>query len=65
LIFEDRFRGARARAHAPSGVGRGLYDCRTLLRRMGGEINLLPTPADETGAWFQVVLRVASGPERR
>lgn len=60
LIFEDRFRGALARAHVPSGVGRGLHDCRTLLARMGGEIALVETPPGESGARFQVSLRVAN-----
>ncbi len=61
LIFEDRFRGATARAHVPSGVGRGLHDCRTLLRRMGGEIKLVETPQGQPGARFQVALPVAGG----
>jgi len=58
-IFHDGFRGLRARAHVPSGVGRGLYDCRTLLERMDGQITLLPNAPDQTGTRFQVDLPIA------
>lgn len=43
-LFDDGFRGVRAMAHVPQGVGRGLYDCRTLLRRTGGDIHQAEPP---------------------
>ena len=41
LIFEDGFRGAVAQGVQPQGVGRGLYDCSRLMKRMKGEITVL------------------------
>jgi hypothetical protein len=56
LIFENGFRGRRASGRQPQGVGRGLFECRVLLERMGGEITLRD---GEDGASFLVILKTA------
>ncbi len=53
LIFESGFRGKRATGRATQGVGRGLFECRLLLKRMGGEIEL---GRAEEGATFTIML---------
>jgi signal transduction histidine kinase len=59
LIFESGFRGKRATGRATQGVGRGLFECRLLLKRLGGEIEL---GKGEQGASFTIVLpSVATG----
>lgn len=57
LIFEDGFRGKRASARQPQGVGRGLYECRLILNRIGGAIKVVPVRQYERGAAFEVTLR--------
>jgi hypothetical protein len=57
-IFEDTFRGSTARAVQPQGVGRGLFDCKRLLKKMGGDIHLLPS---DGGAVFEVLIPIAAG----
>jgi len=59
LIFESGFRGKRATGRATQGVGRGLFECRLLLKRMGGDIEL---GKGEHGATFTIMLpSVATG----
>lgn len=53
LIFESGFRGKRATGRATQGVGRGLFECRLLLKRMGGDIEL---GESEQGASFTITL---------
>jgi signal transduction histidine kinase len=59
VVFEDGFRGAVARGQQPQGVGRGLYDCRRLMRAMGGDIIVL---TGLPGVTFRLQLR--SAPEK-
>jgi len=40
-LFEDGFRGYRARLRTPSGIGKGLADCRIIKQKMGGNIEYL------------------------
>jgi signal transduction histidine kinase len=53
-IFEAGFRGDMAMARQPQGTGQGLYDCRTLMERMGGHIALL---RDREDVAFKLTLR--------
>ena len=61
LVFENRYRGRLARAVNTQGLGVGLYDCRSLLERMGGSIRVVRDRP--RGTSFFVVLKVAR--ERR
>jgi signal transduction histidine kinase len=52
-IFAEGFRGRRAHANHPAGLGCGLHDCMVLMRRMNGDISVLPSTR---GAAFRLVL---------
>ena len=56
LVFQDGFRGMKAQGVQPQGVGRGLYDCRRLLKQMRGNITIVPA---ETGVAFRIELRAS------
>ena len=53
LIFDDGFRGRRARALRPKGVGRGLSMAQRLVLLSGGTLDLVDSP---TGARFEICL---------
>lgn len=55
LVFEQGFRGAAASAVAPQGYGLGLYDCKRLMSKMGGEIAVAPG-SDGSGVQFTLTL---------
>lgn len=52
-VFEDGYRSRGVRATHPQGLGRGLYECRVLLKRMGGDIRLAES---EQGTAFEIIL---------
>jgi Histidine kinase-, DNA gyrase B-, and HSP90-like ATPase len=59
-VFEDGFRGAEARGRKPQGLGRGLFECKTILTKLGGDIAL--TEAERlSGAAFRIELKAAAG----
>ncbi len=41
-VFEDGFRARAARDRSTIGIGKGLADCRKIMRKIDGEIRLLP-----------------------
>ncbi len=51
-VFEFGFRGELARRLAVPGLGAGLWVCRELVRRNGGEITLASVPGAGTTATF-------------
>jgi PAS domain S-box-containing protein len=56
-IFEKFYRGSAEDRRAPGGTGLGLYICRELVHRMGGEIGVASTAG--RGSTFAVRLRAA------
>lgn len=60
FVFEDGFRGRDATGRRPQGIGRGLFECKTILDKLGGAITV--TDSDEvSGAAFRIELRTVRG----
>jgi PAS domain S-box-containing protein len=55
-IFEKFYRGSADR-RTPGGTGLGLYICRELVQRMGGQIGVTSAPGE--GSTFTISLRAA------
>lgn len=58
LVFEDGFRGGQAAGRKPQGIGRGLFECKTILKKLGGDI-IVTRPEQLGGAAFKIELEAA------
>ncbi len=63
FVFEDGYRGGRAAGRRPQGIGRGLFECKTILNKLGGDIILTP-PEQLKGAAFRIQLEIATASRR-
>jgi signal transduction histidine kinase len=55
-----RGRGVEARSGAAGGLGLGLYLCKQLIERQGGEVGLESLPGDGSTFWFRLPWTPAS-----
>jgi len=63
FVFEDGFRGGRAAGRRPQGIGRGLYECKTILNKLGGDIVVIE-PERLGGAAFRIELETSTSRRR-
>lgn len=49
LVFQEGYRGQRAKDVDPSGMGVGLSDCREILRLLGGSISIVEPESTDFG----------------
>jgi hypothetical protein len=59
FVFEDGYRGGQAAGRRPQGIGRGLFECKTILNKLGGDI-ILTQPEQLKGAAFRIQLEIAT-----
>jgi len=53
-IFRDGFRGTRALSATPQGLGRGLFDCARIMKKLNGDLRYVPSSDGMTV--FEVVV---------
>jgi hypothetical protein len=58
FVFEDGFRGGASSGRKPQGLGRGLFECKTIMRKLKGDIAL--AEAEQLGGTaFRIELEAA------
>jgi hypothetical protein len=63
FVFEDGFRGVTVAGRKPQGLGRGLFECKMIMTKLGGDITLVE-PERLGGAAFQIELEAVSHGQR-